>query len=278
MWVRPLIGTAAVALVLVGCGGTAALPPAHPSARTPTTAASAPATSTPAPIPTTAPASTDSCHRGGLTYCVLNPAVTQATIRRTICVSGWTATVRPPESYTETLKRQQIATEGLSGSLGDYEEDHRMPLELGGAPSARANLSPEYPSSPNPKDSNETRLKDEVCAGQLTLLQAQQQLVTQWLAPYPRYRSQPAQASSTGPASTPNLCGAPSNPWGYNFCGGTPVEVAPSSLCDYFDCISSFWVNTKGYVTECRDGTFSHSGGRDGACSYHGGELRPLDS
>jgi hypothetical protein len=31
-------------------------------------------------------------------------------------------------------------------------------------------------------------------------------------------------------------------------------------------------------VDECHDGTYSHSGGRSGACSYHGGELRPLYS
>ena len=30
-----------------------------------------------------------------------------------------------------------------------------------------------------------------------------------------------------------------------------------------------------GSVIECRDGTYSHAGGRRGACSYHGGENRP---
>jgi len=57
----------------------------------------------------TRPATVDACHHGGITYCVLNPAVTQSTIDQTICVSGWTATVRPPESNTESLKRKQIA-------------------------------------------------------------------------------------------------------------------------------------------------------------------------
>ena len=38
----------------------------------------------------------------------LNPAVTQATIRTTICVSGWTATIRPPVSYTAPLKLAQM--------------------------------------------------------------------------------------------------------------------------------------------------------------------------
>jgi hypothetical protein len=137
--------------------------------------------------PTTAPA--DACHMQGVTYCVLNPAVTQATIDQTICVSGWTSTVRPPESYTEDLKRRQIAAEGLPGGLGEYEEDHRMPIGLGGAPSDPINLSPESPVSPNAKDGDESRLREQVCAGQQTLQQAQQQMVSTWLGPYPRYRS-----------------------------------------------------------------------------------------
>ena len=35
---------------------------------------------------------------------VLNPNVTQATIGSTICVPGWTRTVRPPVEYTNALK------------------------------------------------------------------------------------------------------------------------------------------------------------------------------
>ena len=35
-----------------------------------------------------------------------NLDVTQATINSTICVSGWTSTIRPPSSYTTRLKNQ----------------------------------------------------------------------------------------------------------------------------------------------------------------------------
>jgi hypothetical protein len=34
--------------------------------------------------------------------------VTQATISKTICVKGWTATIRPPTSYTNALKKAQL--------------------------------------------------------------------------------------------------------------------------------------------------------------------------
>jgi hypothetical protein len=80
------------------------------------------------------------------------------------------------------------------------------------------------------------------------------------------------------PPPPPNTCGAPSNPWGYNFCGGNLIYSPPSNFCNYFNCIPSFWKSTLGYVDECKDGTYSHSGGRQGACSYHGGEMRPLYS
>ena len=82
------------------------------------------------------------------------------------------------------------------------------------------------------------------------------------------------------PTPTPRppvpTCGAPSNPWGYNFCGGNLIYSPPSNFCIYFNCIKSFWQHTNGYVDQCVDGTYSHSGGVQGACSYHGGESRPL--
>jgi hypothetical protein len=91
----------------------------------------------------------------------------------------------------------------------------------------------------------------------------------------------PTPRPTVAPAPTqrpPNTCGAPSNPWGYNLCGGALIYSPPTNFCDYFNCIPSFWESTKGYVDECNDGTYSHSGGRSGACSYHDGERRPLYS
>ena len=111
----------------------------------------------------------------------LNPAVTQATIDRTICVEGWTATVRPPESITEQEKAASMAAYGDTGSLGDYEYDHFVPLELGGATNDPRNLWPEPGASPNPKDTVEDELRQQVCDGQITLAQAQHEIVTNWV-------------------------------------------------------------------------------------------------
>ncbi|GAA2746491.1 hypothetical protein [Kitasatospora cinereorecta] len=116
-----------------------------------------------------------------------NPDVTQDTIGSTICVSGWTATVRPSTSYTNALKTRQIAAYGYEDtSLSDYEEDHLIPLELGGAPKDPANLWPEprYDTGAGvtaySKDTVENRLKKAVCAGTVPLADAQDAIATDW--------------------------------------------------------------------------------------------------
>ncbi|HEU5427032.1 MAG TPA: hypothetical protein VFU74_09165 [Actinocrinis sp.] len=115
---------------------------------------------------------------------VYNPDVTQATIGSTICVSGWTATVRPPTSYTNALKAQGIIDYGYADtSMSDYEEDHFVPLELGGSPRDPGNLWPEphYGSQTSyTKDGIETKLKNAVCSGRITLAAARSAIRTNW--------------------------------------------------------------------------------------------------
>lgn len=72
---------------------------------------------------------------------VADPRVTQDTILTTICVSGYTTKVRPSSSYTNALKHSQIIAYGYSDTnLADYEEDHLIPLEVGGHPTDPKNL------------------------------------------------------------------------------------------------------------------------------------------
>jgi hypothetical protein len=104
----------------------------------------------------------------------LNPDVTQATIGSTICVHGWTATVRPPVSYTNALKLTQMHAYGETGGPSAYQEDHLISLELGGDPTDPRNLWPEpYPRAAD-VDRIENELNAQVCGGKLTLAQAQQ--------------------------------------------------------------------------------------------------------
>jgi len=105
---------------------------------------------------------------------VLNPDVTQANIRSTVCRHGWTDTIRPPVEYTNALKRKQMRQYGETGSLSDYQEDHLISLELGGNPTDPRNLWPEpYPRAAE-MDKIENELNGEVCSGQLTLAEAQE--------------------------------------------------------------------------------------------------------
>ena len=127
----------------------------------------------------------------------LNPAVTQATIQSTICVSGYTQTIRPPESYTYNLKVQQLHSGyAVNGDTytHDYEEDHLIALEIGGNPYSVKNLWPEpwYGAAytkwnASVKDELENRLHSLVCSGQLPLRTAQVAMATNWEAAYTRY-------------------------------------------------------------------------------------------
>jgi len=113
-----------------------------------------------------------------LTPGVFNYAVKASTIDTTICKSGWTATIRPAPSYTNALKVQQMQQYGETGSPSDYEEDHFIPLELGGAPKNPKNLWPEPHSQSKITDPLETKLKRQVCKGTLTLKKARDAIRT----------------------------------------------------------------------------------------------------
>jgi hypothetical protein len=104
---------------------------------------------------------------------VLNPEVTQQTIGSTICMHGWTRTVRPPTEYTNALKLRQMRAYGLTGSPGDFQEDHLISLELGGHPTDPRNLWPQpYPRAAR-VDLIENELNAKVCSGALSLADAQ---------------------------------------------------------------------------------------------------------
>jgi len=137
-----------------------------------------------------------SCHaRGAGLFSLPDPrctpgavslAVTQADIQSTICRHGYTETVRPQESITEPEKEASLAAYGDPGPLHDYEYDHLVPLELGGAPNDPRDLWPEPGRTPNPKDELENRLREMVCAGETPLATAQREIAARWVVLYHR--------------------------------------------------------------------------------------------
>jgi hypothetical protein len=81
------------------------------------------------------------------------------------------------------------------------------------------------------------------------------------------------------PTATPVGCphgDVNGNPWCYSFTCCTYIYAPPGSFCSYFRCAPGFWQQANGYVEECKDGVYVHSGGRRWSCAFYGGNLRPL--
>jgi hypothetical protein len=109
----------------------------------------------------------------------VDPAVTQGNLRSTICHPGYTKAVRPSSSRTDTFKYEVAYPAYGEKHSKKTELDHLVSLELGGANDA-ANLWPEYPPTPNPKDKVENALHAAVCDGKVTLKAAQNAIAANW--------------------------------------------------------------------------------------------------
>lgn len=122
---------------------------------------------------------------GGLPDSACTPGATfpDATVQQ-ICTPGYASSVRNVP-YSEA--DQVYAEYGIyHHSYGEYEDDHLVPLELGGSNDI-ANLWPEA-ANPKPgfheKDQVENYLHDQVCSGAMSLKQAQTEIATNWIAVY----------------------------------------------------------------------------------------------
>ncbi len=187
-------------VLFVGCGtppiaevGGSSAGPSRIGAESPDATETAEATATDAPASAAVPG------RGriglpdpDLTPGATNPAVTPDDLATTICRSGWSKSVRPPVAYTGTLKRTQIREYGYEDrDASHYQEDHLIPLSIGGAPREPANLWPEPLTANLPdgtqvgaetKDRYELYLHAAVCDGSISLRTAQRQMADDWIA------------------------------------------------------------------------------------------------
>jgi hypothetical protein len=129
--------------------------------------------------------------KGRLHPGALDARVTQANVASTICRPGWVNKVRPGTGFLDDLRRRQLQDEGHPGTVADYDEDHLVPLELGGAPKDPKNLWPEpwenrgsrlaaAGTGAESKDTVEKKLHGEVCSGELTLKLARQTIAANW--------------------------------------------------------------------------------------------------
>jgi len=128
-------------------------------------------------------ATAQTCHiHGALPDARCTPGAIRTTDARAICAP--TFRTGPYRHTTASTKRRVFAEYGITHHRpGQYEVDHLIPLELGGA-DVIANLWPEA-ALPIPgfhqKDKLENYLCREVCAGRITLPVAQRCLSDNWL-------------------------------------------------------------------------------------------------
>ncbi|GAA4580161.1 hypothetical protein GCM10023176_59200 [Micromonospora coerulea] len=80
----------------------------------------------------------------------------------------------------------------------------------------------------------------------------------------------PAPTASPDVPIPADRCGAPENPYGYNFCGGVLVHEPAPDVCRYFTCVEGFREG-RGYLTVCADGRVGMVGGRTGTCPERAG-------
>jgi hypothetical protein len=68
--------------------------------------------------------------------------VTQENILQTVCDRGYTKNIRPPANYTNKLKRAQLNGQYAAAEQNPkhYEQDHLIPLSIGGNPTDVHNL------------------------------------------------------------------------------------------------------------------------------------------
>ncbi|MFI7252548.1 hypothetical protein [Micromonospora chalcea] len=88
-------------------------------------------------------------------------------------------------------------------------------------------------------------------------------------------RVRPAPPRGTPQPPVERRCGAPANPFGYDFCGGQRIRRPAAGVCDWFECVPGFW-SDRGWLVQCRDGSISRTGGQRDVCAGHKGLRRTV--
>lgn len=118
----------------------------------------------------------------------IDPAVKQENIHSTVCIKGYTDSVRPDKEYTNRLKHEQLRQYRYADlNPRNYEQDHLIPLNIGGNPNDPKNLWPQPRQgewSAEQKNDLEFVVYKMVCRGEISLHEAQQRMARDWIQAY----------------------------------------------------------------------------------------------
>jgi Excalibur calcium-binding domain len=108
---------------------------------------------------------------------MLNPVVTQRTIRTTICSTRWVKQQR--DVSRQTKNKVFVAARIPKAEQRKYAIDHVVPIQLGGS-DRLTNLVAQPLAESKQKDAIEDVLKAEVCTQRILLLTAQRTISADW--------------------------------------------------------------------------------------------------
>jgi hypothetical protein len=124
---------------------------------------------------------------------LLDPRVTQSTIVDTICRPGYADDVLPPFDTLLRQKEQLLKLRRVDpANASQYALDHRMPILLGGSPTAAANLDIrrwDGRAGQRRKERLAVFLKRCVCTGDMPLAAAQAAMAGDWASQFPNLSS-----------------------------------------------------------------------------------------
>jgi hypothetical protein len=163
-----------------------------------------------------APAFAASPANPNLTPGATDPRVTQDTITSTICTRGYTSTVR--NVSTQTKHAIYVAYGIAVADERGYVIDHLIPLEVGGANDVK-NLWPEPKADAKTKDVLENQMHVAVCAGRISLADAQARFVSATTTP-----PAPVAVVTAPPLPPPTQPPAPPT-------AASPQVVHPGAFC-----------------------------------------------
>lgn len=277
---RPRLAVVLVPIALVACGGATTTvtqqvaEPARPAIETATTTASQKAPVPSAGINITAqdaePSTTLACNEVPMGHaCRASTAAPedpnqspQRNCDPQIVANSETSCAFAENAFYETYKTGASGQKSFTVEV--YSPTTRRDYELGCARSPGLLIG----CVSSPTSDGIYVAFSEAAITAYTEAQAKAYAATREIGSPPQPRASSRQTTSSEPSLPPS--GEPPGS-GAEDQVGSYSHAGDEGFCQEHDCIGEF-ESEDGYVVKCTDGSYSHAGGKSGACSDHGGE------